>query len=158
QPLTDINFYPYVQNTPIMATDPTGTLTIHGDRMIPNDSHLSPNVKCGDPLVWVRWDFVLDQKAKCDGYFVQHIETWCDVDPMCKNCPTRTTIGPLIISPFIPAPIQWYEALPVRKGDRYWDGRFNGLRGWNYTDEASANQVPNACARVIQRGTVKFFC
>ena len=136
-PLEDM--YAYTLNHVPSYADALGDTTI---RIKPLDRVARP--QCGDRY-FMHWDFVLEPKAPCDGYFVQRIDVWCVIGDGC-NCPDTLPLEPAY---------SYWEAFPVKEGSRTYDGRRGGGR---FTDEFGWVVPRGTCGHYAQIGEVRFYC
>ncbi len=98
----------------------------------------------------VYWDFSITNPggAPCDGFFVQKVDVYCNIDTSCDYCSeTRSPVTPTFT---------YYEEWPVTQGQWLWDGEAFG--GGVYTDTAGGGDNFTGCGSYMQLGTVKYFC
>jgi hypothetical protein len=105
--------------------------------VVPISQRLRPAVNCGD-RAFIDWQFRLKLKkgAPCNGFFVQKIDYYCDVQP-CTNCP---------------------NALPAQPSLTYYEAWFVEEKGTHTADHAAETLELGKCGVKKQVGTVKFFC
>jgi RHS repeat-associated protein len=130
--------YVYARNNPLRYVDPSGMLTVK-----PLGSSLRPS--CGQ-RAWIRWDFVLDKKAPCDGYLVQQIDTRCTIKD-CVDCPRTSPVRP---------DFTFWEAFFVRNKETLEEARVLGQ--YSFTDESRPTALDEKCGNRSAIGTIKFFC
>ncbi len=142
------NMYCYVNDAPVNAIDPHGTLSLWRRYAALAET----GTGCGD-LHYIDWDFALAKKAPCAGYFVQEILV-VFIDSLCESCPT---LADAFKTPWT----HFWEAWEVKKDEQMWDLRLRA-RGrfpkWGFTDRFYVKHFRGTCGVKIAFGTVKFFC
>ena len=138
------NPYLYATGNPTNRLDPSGNVIIRPINKGQWNTGNAPG--CGYYLA--QWDFVLEQPARLEGYFVQEIQQSGDM----------TTCSGIAGSSLQQKP--YWEAFPVLQHTKVWVCRFSNCRGKGvsgYTDQFTSNFYPNSTGNYSKEGTVKFF-
>jgi RHS repeat-associated protein len=137
------NLYQYVANNPIQSADPTGTLLVKPTR----EDEWNLNVNCGAGAVQVFWSFWFDSgegdrlnRAPCEGYFIQKVNVFCQIDKSCCNCPTTFPKRPTF---------SYYEAFDTPAAASSSSRTLGAdMPAW----------IPQFCGVYKQRSVITFFC
>jgi hypothetical protein len=127
----------------------------------PLRQHLSGDgAQCGD-VHFIEYDFTLDKPAPCEGYIVQQVDIFEDIQD-CTNCPAAAPVAPTVT---------YWEGWWVAKGGtvqelRTWVGAFRRFQkrpehdwpGTTFTDRPEIRHVVGQCGASDVVGTIKFFC
>jgi hypothetical protein len=127
----------------------------------PLRQHLSGDgAQCGDDH-FIEYDFELDKPAPCDGYIVQQVDIFQDIQN-CANCPAA--------APGAPAVTYWegwwvakggtVQELRTRRGafSRFLKRPQHDWQGTTYTDRPHIEHSVGTCGTSDVVGTIKFFC
>jgi hypothetical protein len=132
--------YIYVENRTAIGIDPSGTIKI-----LPVSAPADADLRCGGSF-GVKWLFLLDKEAPCDGFIVQQVLYVCRRQKDCAKCPLALGGDPT------PVFTTYWEAWKVHaKETSPSDPRF-------HTDFPSAEANDLMCGEVSSIGIVRFFC
>ena len=101
-------------------------------------------LKCGGREA--RWKFELSDTAPCDGYMVQQVDRFQDIE----KCPPE---GKAPALPTTPKPTFW-EAWYIKKGDKVSEDTVTD----GYTDGSRFAEHDSERGIDVVKGTIKFFC
>jgi RHS repeat-associated protein len=134
------NGYVYANNRPVVGIDPSGAITI-----LPVSAPADASLRCGGSF-GVKWLFVLDSKAPCDGFIVQQVLYVCRRQRDCTKCPLTANGDPA------PVFTTYWEAWKVEANQTApSEPRF-------HTDFPTAEANDLMCGEVSSIGIVRFFC
>jgi RHS repeat-associated protein len=130
------NPYLYGHNRPLVLGDPSGMISI----CIQTNNTMVP---CGQKII-MRFIFSLVVVPHCDGYLVQHMTVWCDIEDCVRGrCPTHQPPEPCA---------DFYEAWHIPPGES------TPKTGLGYTDRWGTLDTLNTCGVFFAKATIKFFC
>jgi hypothetical protein len=111
---------------------------------------------------FVEYDFKLDKPAPCEGYIIQQVDVYDQIDQSCTACPDK--------APDAPAATYW-EAWYVAKGGIMQELRTpagavarmtqrpqHDYQGTTFTDRPRITPNTGTCGVSNVVGTIKFFC
>jgi len=137
--------YGYVENSPLLSSDPSGLITIRPICEAPEHRRKSHGLSCGE-TARAYYVYELDSDAPCPGYIIQRIDFYCNVLP-CDLCPVTPVTSPSIT---------YYEAWEV---DPKIDKRHELEHArFKHTDANIATARQGHCGSVFVVGMAKFFC
>jgi RHS repeat-associated protein len=130
-----INLYGFVKNNPVVFFDSDGRITVERVSL--------KKGKCGAGSV--KWIFRLDKEAPCDGYIVQQVDRYENIQDCSKPAVNSSSTTPKKT---------FWEAWPIKKGERISEDTNND----GYTDESAPLGSGRSSGSTASVGTIKFFC
>lgn len=133
-----IQAYAYANNNPINMSDITGLIAVK-----PDGNKLG-RLRCPDHA-YMRWDFVLDNKAPCDGFIVQKVDVFCQSEP-CKGRRRGSQI------------YHYWEAWFVKKNSTISHVHRGFEMGTPFIDTAGFKYKNFRFGFYLQHGSIRFYC
>jgi RHS repeat-associated protein len=142
------NLNEFGQAKALSRVDPSGKISV-----IPLHDNFLKLKKCEDPSE-IYWDFHLDDPAPCDGYIIQKVTIYCNIEQCNQNGGCTAPSTPVNKGV---AASSYFEVWPIKKDNWIVDQRLNP-KNMTYTDRSRIIAPNDTCGFFYMTGEIKFYC